>query len=501
VQSIGDDAFNCGSGLTSVHISDLYAWCKIKFSNALSNPLYFAHKLFLNGSEVKSLVIPNGVTNIRNYAFSWCYSLTSVTIPNSVTKIGNYAFDHCYLTSLTIPNSVTSIGENAFSYCSLKSIRIGESIKNIGYYAFGHNSQLTDVTCKATTVPTTDTNAFQNSNFENAQLYVPESVIDSYQVAVPWNRFMEISAIPSFTLTYFIDGAVYKSYTVEEEDVITPDPAPTMAGYSFSGWSEIPSTMPAHDVMIYGYFVANNVLSCEDTDCIIGSNPILEVSLRNEDKVKLCQFDLRLPDGVTVATKSNGKLDAKLTERAESHSVTGRQLENGDYRFVVSSMDNDSFVGNEGTLMEITLDVAETMEAGEYTVKVMNVELSVQDGNDLMVVRPKDTESKLTVKSYVPGDVNGDGSVSVTDVGCAINYILEQMPSVFVFEAADMNGDKSVSVTDVGMIINLILSDGAASRKERNKLATNGDAFIGFQFDVEFWPRERAGTRPAPPAT
>ncbi|MBQ7684757.1 MAG: hypothetical protein IJT48_09740, partial [Bacteroidaceae bacterium] len=78
-----------------------------------------------------------------------------------------------------------------------------------------------------------------------------------------------------------------------------------------------------------------------------------------------------------------------------------------------------------------------------------------------------------------------DGAVSVTDVGCAINYILEQVSSAFVFEAADMNGDKAVSVTDVGMIINLILSEGSASRKEENELATNKDAFIGFQFDVK----------------
>ena len=65
-----------------------------------------------------------------------------------------------------------------------------------------------------------------------------------------------------------------------------------------------------------------------------------------------------------------------------------------------------------------------------------------------------------------PGDVNNEGSVSVTDVGCTINYILEQVPSIFIFDAADMNGDKDISVTDVGMIINLILNEGAASRKK-----------------------------------
>ena len=229
----------------------------------------------------------------------------------------------------------------------------------------------------------------------------------------------------------------------------------------------------------------NNALFAENLETLIGKKDILSIELQNQDDVKLCQFDLRLPDGVTVATKSNGKLDAKLTERAESHSVSATRLGNGDYRFVVSSLDNDSFTGNSGALMEITLDIAETMEAGEYTIKVLNTELSVPDGNDLLVVRPADTEATLTVKSYTPGDVNNDGSVSVTDVGCAINYILEQVPSLFVFEAADMNQDGTVSVTDVGIIINLILSDGAASRKETNGLMTNKDAFIGFQFDVK----------------
>ena len=59
------------------------------------------------------------VTTIGNWAFDYCYSLTSVTIPDSVTTIGNYAFYKCSsLTSVTIPDSVTSIGEEAFSKCS-----------------------------------------------------------------------------------------------------------------------------------------------------------------------------------------------------------------------------------------------------------------------------------------------------------------------------------------------------------------------------------------------
>ena len=246
-----------------------------------------------------------------------------------------------------------------------------------------------------------------------------------------------------------------------------------------------------------------NTLFGSDLQASAGKIAVLPIILTNENEVKLCQFDLQLPTGVTVATMSNGKLDATLTERAESHSITGKQLTNGDYRFVISSLDNESFTGNSGTLLEITIDVPATME-GEYSMKILNVELSVPYGNELKVVKPADTQSKLIVSSFILGDVNNDGSVSVTDVGCVINYILEQVPSVFVFDAADMNGDKSISVTDVGMIINLILNEGATASPKLNRTAVgnahltqqpttdgyrlqlgNKDAFIGFQMDLQ----------------
>ena len=113
VTRIGNEAF-VGTGLTSVHISDLAAWCKISFND---NPLSYAHHLFLNGQEIKDLVIPNSVTSIGDFAFYSCSGLTSVTIGNSVTSIGNYAFMNCSgLKSVTIPNSVTSIGSRAFNF-------------------------------------------------------------------------------------------------------------------------------------------------------------------------------------------------------------------------------------------------------------------------------------------------------------------------------------------------------------------------------------------------
>ena len=72
VTSIGRDAFYGCSDLTSVHISDIAAWCNIDFESYLSNPLNNAHHLYLNGEEVKDLVIPNSVTSIGSYVFAYC---------------------------------------------------------------------------------------------------------------------------------------------------------------------------------------------------------------------------------------------------------------------------------------------------------------------------------------------------------------------------------------------------------------------------------------------
>ncbi|MCR5043735.1 MAG: InlB B-repeat-containing protein [Bacteroidaceae bacterium] len=61
-----------------------------------------------------------------------------------------------------------------------------------------------------------------------------------------------------YKLTYMVDNVVYKSYDVEYTSTITPEAFPTKEGYTFSGWSEIPATMPAKDVTITGSFTINS---------------------------------------------------------------------------------------------------------------------------------------------------------------------------------------------------------------------------------------------------
>ena len=270
VTSIGDYAFRGCMGLTSVHITDIAAWCKINFSNYNANPLSNAKHLFMDGKEITDLVIPNSVTSIGVNAFVDCSGLTSVTIPNSVTSIGGGAFSGCSgLTTVTIPNGVKSIDERAFSGCSsLTSVTIGSGVTSIGYKAFDGADIPTVVSLienpSAIRGKADDYfRTFSQNTFLNATLYVPYGTKDKYKATYGWKDFVfieELDFTPKYKLAYMVDGVEYKSYELEYGATITPEPAPTKEGYTFSGWSEIPETMPAYDVTVTGSFAVNQYL-------------------------------------------------------------------------------------------------------------------------------------------------------------------------------------------------------------------------------------------------
>jgi len=153
VTKIGDSAFYKCENLKSVHITDIAAWCNIKFGNYNSNPTFYAHNLYMNGQEIKDLVIPEGVTKISSYAFMECKCLTSLTIPSSVKSIGTQAFFNVDLTN------VVSRIDTPFSI---------KEKSNESYRTFGINT------------------------YNNATLVVPAGTAAKYKATEGWKDFVFI---------------------------------------------------------------------------------------------------------------------------------------------------------------------------------------------------------------------------------------------------------------------------------------------------------------------
>ena len=235
VTTISGSAFQNCSGLTSIVIpnsvtslgqSVLYG-CSGLTSLTLSNNITsIGSNAFMNCSSLRSITIPEGVTSIGGMAFYHCTSLTSIYIPNSVTTINSYAFQGCSgltticlpsnlanierntfqncinLTTITIPNSVKIIYREAFKGCSnLTTVTIGTGATNINVNSFANCGELADVYCYAVSVPTTESDAFENSYVGSANLHVPAASVSSYSASAPWSGFGTIDAITSEDIT------------------------------------------------------------------------------------------------------------------------------------------------------------------------------------------------------------------------------------------------------------------------------------------------------------
>ena len=144
---IGSNAFLGCDNLSAVHIPSLDAWCSISFGNVAASPVISGCIPYVNGSVVSDLLIPEGISAIRDYAFSNWNSLQSVRATEGLLSIGAEAFSNCgNLKSIILPNSLSSIKFGTFSYCSnLESIALPDSVLTIESKAFSHCENLKSI--------------------------------------------------------------------------------------------------------------------------------------------------------------------------------------------------------------------------------------------------------------------------------------------------------------------------------------------------------------------
>ena len=288
VTSIGNYVFGYCSGLTSITIPNsvtaigsafwgcllartnytgtISQWCNIDFSDYMSNPAKYSQNLYINDTALSQLVIPNGVAEIKQYAFFGCTGLTSITIPNSVTSIGDFAFMDCSgLTgALTIPNSVTSIGYSAFASCSGLTgvLTIPNSVDSIGNYAFSNCGGLTSVTIPnsvtsigqgafsgctgltSITIPASIT-CIRSNTFQNCTGLTSVTIPNTVTSIGP-EAFMNCNGLTSITIpnsVTSIGGYAFQYCRGLTEITSQGTVAPTLGTHAFE---HVTSTIPVH---------------------------------------------------------------------------------------------------------------------------------------------------------------------------------------------------------------------------------------------------------------
>ena len=178
-------------GTTVIRNYAFYGCSRLKSATIPDSVTSIGNSAFLGCSSLTNVTIPYSVTSIGNSAFSGCSSLTNVTIPDSVTSIGQSAFYNCSsLTNVTIPDIVTSIGDYAFKYCSsLTSITIPDSVTRIGRQSLycGSSTKKATFIFNSTTPPTIQSDSF-NASYIN-KIIVPAGCSDAYKAATNWSSF------------------------------------------------------------------------------------------------------------------------------------------------------------------------------------------------------------------------------------------------------------------------------------------------------------------------
>ena len=208
-------------------------------------------------SSLTSLVIPDSVTNIGDYAFSGCRSLTDIVIHDSVTSIGNNAFWNCRsLTGIVIPDSVTSIGKSAFKNCiSLKSLEIPDSVTSIGDGAFCGCKSLESLVLPES-VGNIIGNPFSGWNGELKCLspyfiYEDNVLFDKDKNVIFSFRDKDATSyVISDSVTSIGSGAFYDCKSLRS--IVIPDDVTSIGNYAFSGCSSLSSVVIPDSVTSIG---------------------------------------------------------------------------------------------------------------------------------------------------------------------------------------------------------------------------------------------------------
>lgn len=275
----------------------------------------------------------------------------------------------------------------------------------------------------------------------------------------------------------------YQSLSAVTTDGIVRFTLSSSGNYAISGTSGaiIKIMLKAADTFTNGTISLENILiSCSDQTTIrptdyainVGVTPKVEstlvfgttlqpvpesvqtllIGLTNpDDDITLVQFDLLLPEGVSLKP-TNDAYDIEGRTSWRYHSLYARAAEQR-VRVLLASPGNTLLSGNEGYIISIKMEVDGNIKENQ-TISMDNILLVTPDER---IIRPKAVVSPMVKRL---GDVNGDGSIDVADISAILTTMADE-PNMI----ADTNEDKRIDVADISMVLTK-MAEGTSRRQQ-----------------------------------
>ena len=124
---------------------------------------------------------------------------------------------------------------------------------------------------------------------------------------------------------------------------------------------------------------ADNVIYVENVSGSKNSQVELSVRMKNASDIRGFQFDLYLPEGVTMANNAKASLSSDRLAAGDAHTLMVNEVSDGAVRFLCSSMNDENFAGGDGEIATLTVNIADNVANGDYDVVVKNALMTETD--------------------------------------------------------------------------------------------------------------------------
>ncbi len=198
----------------------------------------------------------------------------------------------------------------------------------------------------------------------------------------------------------------------------------------------------------------------ESSSAEAGGTVSLAVHLQSNNPACGYQFDVVLPEGVSVATDAGGKADIALSGMASANDyvLDCANMSDGSVRFLCYSNSNSPFSAKSGDVATIKLKVDSKCAGGTKEIAMRDVVISTSEGVATYVASVPNAVLKVAVPKGVLGDVNGDGAVDVMDALMIINVYLNNKTDTIPLSVGDVNKDGEIDTMDAIQIIHNYLN-------------------------------------------